>query len=88
MPSPNTRYGHQPILVLLLTRGIKYAQLSRDHDLNYNHLANVVTGRIAVSKELQHILPEILDAPLDELFTEQALADGGYSSKVALQAAS
>lgn len=88
MPRPDTRYGHQPVLMLLMTRGIKYAQLARDHDLNYNHLANVVTGRIAASKELQRILPEVLGVPPDELFTERSLADGGYSSRIAVETAS
>ncbi|UTM37637.1 helix-turn-helix domain-containing protein [Rhodococcus pyridinivorans] len=85
MPKPDTRYGHQPILVVLLSRGIKYAQLARESGIEYNHLANVITGRTAVSKQCLQILPDALGLPVEELFTQRSIDDGGYSSKVALR---
>lgn len=78
-----TRFGRQPICDVLHDHRWTTTRFAAHHGLNRNHLYNASTGRVAVSRELQHVLPDLLGIPLDELFTSDSIISGNHS-KVAL----
>lgn len=75
----SSTFGRQPLCGVLHEQRWQIKRLADEHGLSYNHLYNVVTGRVAASRELQQVLPDILGVPLDSLFTPESLRKGSHS---------
>lgn len=75
----SSKFGRQPIAQVLHEQRWQIKRFADEHGLSYNHLFNVVSGRVAASRELQGILPSILGVPVEELFTAESRRKGGHS---------
>lgn len=82
--SGNSKFGRQPIHALLRERRWPLTTFAIQHGINQDHLRNATLGRIAASRELQDVLPELLGVPIEELFTPESLRAGNHS-KIALK---
>ncbi|MCW2090244.1 UNVERIFIED_ORG: hypothetical protein M2328_003524 [Rhodococcus erythropolis] len=75
----SSKFGRQPISQVLHDQRWQIKRFADEHGLSYQHLFNVLCGRVAASRELQKVLPDILGVPLDELFTRESLRRGSHS---------
>jgi hypothetical protein len=71
-----SRYGRQPICDVLYQQRWSVKRFADEHGIQHLHLYNCISGRIAVSCEMQELLPSLLGVPLDELFTPRSIAAG------------
>lgn len=69
-----TKFGRQPVRVLLHEQRWSVAAAARHLGLPYAHLSNCVNGRIAPSKVAKSALVGLLGRPEELLFTPHALA--------------
>lgn len=76
----SSRFGRQPIYEVLHEQRWEVKRFAREHGIDYQHLINALTGRTAVSIELQRLLPEALGVPLDAMFVPQSIREGVHSS--------
>lgn len=74
MPGTRRPFPQQPIKQLLRDRQISLSQFIRETKLNSSHVWCAMDGVTPPSKELRVIAPMLLDVPLEELFTKEALA--------------
>ena len=73
MPHPS-RFGLQPAQAKLLAERWSVNKAAQTMKVGRNHLQAALYGRTAPSKVLRERLSELLDVPLGELFTAEALA--------------
>ena len=67
-------YGEQPGREVLRQQGRTIAGTARRIGVNRQHLQQALWGRIRPSEQVRNELPAFLGVPLNELFTEHALA--------------
>jgi transcriptional regulator with XRE-family HTH domain len=73
-----TKYGVQPAKAILFKKKMTAARASREIQVDQKHLTNALTGRVRPRPEVRERLPLLLNVPLEQLFTEQALDPFGW----------
>lgn len=64
----------QPARDLIAESGRTVRSIAEEIGVNHRHLLGVLSGVTTPSKRVRDELPRILDTPLDQLFTPEALA--------------
>lgn len=68
------RYGEQPVVRFLKTRGILYSEAADAISVDRRHFRNVCGGVVRPSPVILERLPKYIGLPVECLFTEEALA--------------
>jgi hypothetical protein len=74
MARRNTAFGEQPIRGIVRRRHWNLRLIAYETGVGYSHLINSANGITRPSRDLQQKLSKFLDLPVEQLFTEQALA--------------
>lgn len=67
-----TVYGRQPAQRLLTEAGLSTYDIARQTGLKRLHVYHSVSGMVRPSEELRAALVDILQVPVEDLFTEEA----------------
>lgn len=70
----NTRFGNQPALGFLKTRGITYQEAAEYCGVSKLHLQHVCYGRLSPAPQIIERLPKLLGMPIQCLLNEDVLA--------------
>lgn len=71
---PDTRWGHQPVLAILRSRGLRHTEVAAAVGRGYHSFSFQVRGYTYPAPELRHALSRFLGVPESELFTPEVLA--------------
>jgi transcriptional regulator with XRE-family HTH domain len=69
--NPPTRFGRQPARDLLSSSGWTMRDAAREMNVDYQHFARSLFGRVLPDSRVRTELPKLLGLPLEELFTEE-----------------
>jgi hypothetical protein len=68
-----TKYGPQPVRSIIAERGLSIMSIVKSSGLKQGHVYQAIEGRISPSQRLRDFLVELLELPVEKLFTPESL---------------